>query len=248
MIFKFKRELSSVYRLFNNETEYNIFSKYILHNFYLRVLNRHSLKKYDNEMIYFRNKIKLLDIDNDLFSGNIRSWLRSLNTISSDMERRINYLEIGSWQGVSSVFMLDTFKNLYATCVDTWEGSDEDRSTSQTLASIETKFDSNTQPYTKRITKVKSTSFNFFSSNSYQKKFDVIYIDGSHHADDVLIDGLKAFQLLKKGGLLIFDDYTWKYYSNPKENPTSAINAFMKLKRGSYKILDIHRQVHLMKL
>ena len=37
--------------------------------------------------------------------------------------------------------------------------------------------------------------------------FDLIYIDASHYAPDVLSDAVLAFKLLKPGGILIFDDY-----------------------------------------
>ena len=39
--------------------------------------------------------------------------------------------------------------------------------------------------------------------------FDLIYIDGSHTAADVLTDAVLAFQLLRVGGVMIFDDYLW---------------------------------------
>lgn len=38
------------------------------------------------------------------------------------------------------------------------------------------------------------------------KQYDLIYVDGSHHALDVISDGLFCFQLLKPNGLLMFDD------------------------------------------
>ena len=38
------------------------------------------------------------------------------------------------------------------------------------------------------------------------QKYDIIYIDGSHEARDVLEDAVLAYRLLKIGGLLIFDD------------------------------------------
>ena len=37
--------------------------------------------------------------------------------------------------------------------------------------------------------------------------FDIIYVDGSHLAPDVLTDAVLSWPLLKTGGLLIFDDY-----------------------------------------
>ena len=39
-----------------------------------------------------------------------------------------------------------------------------------------------------------------------QGSFDFIYVDASHRAPDVLLDAVLAFQLLRIGGLIIFDD------------------------------------------
>lgn len=41
------------------------------------------------------------------------------------------------------------------------------------------------------------------------QKFDLIYIDASHDAVDVLADAILSFRLLKVGGVIIFDDYLW---------------------------------------
>ena len=39
--------------------------------------------------------------------------------------------------------------------------------------------------------------------------FDLVYIDGSHSAKDVLLDSLLAWRLLRPGGAMIWDDYEW---------------------------------------
>ena len=41
------------------------------------------------------------------------------------------------------------------------------------------------------------------------RHYDVIYVDGSHTARDVLQDAVLGWGLLKRGGLMIFDDYLW---------------------------------------
>jgi predicted O-methyltransferase YrrM len=38
-------------------------------------------------------------------------------------------------------------------------------------------------------------------------KFDFIYIDGDHTAKGTISDAIRAFSLLKEGGIMIFDDY-----------------------------------------
>jgi hypothetical protein len=39
-----------------------------------------------------------------------------------------------------------------------------------------------------------------------QKKFDVVFIDGNHRFDDVLVDFYLSDQLVSPGGLIVFDD------------------------------------------
>ena len=61
-------------------------------------------------------------------------------------------------------------------------------------------------------------------------EFDLIYIDGSHQASDVLVDAIMSFELLKLGGVMIFDDYIWNE-ANLKaidllRSPKIAIDAF----------------------
>ena len=82
-----------------------------------------------------------------------------------------------------------------------------------------------------RVTKYKGTSYSFFNDYLEENTFNLIYIDGSHYCDDVIIDTIKSFKMLKSGGVMIFDDYLWRYYSKDIDNPAAAINVFLKLKR-----------------
>ena len=42
---------------------------------------------------------------------------------------------------------------------------------------------------------------------SYKKKFDLIFIDGGHTYSIVKNDSLKAFEMVKKGGIILWHDY-----------------------------------------
>jgi predicted O-methyltransferase YrrM len=66
-----------------------------------------------------------------------------------------------------------------------------------------------------------------------EEPFDFIYIDGSHQAADVLLDACLAFKLLRKGGVLCFDDYTWKY-------PIEHGGILMSPKMGIDSFLNVH--------
>ena len=69
---------------------------------------------------------------------------------------------------------------------------------------------------------------------------DFAYIDGNHEAQHVLRDGLMAWQFLKPGGVMIFDDYTWSrgYPNQPamteKQLPKYGIDIFIDLMEGKF--------------
>ena len=72
-------------------------------------------------------------------------------------------LEIGSWEGRSSCFFLNYFKNSTLNCVDTWEGSEENFIDGKPdLNLVENNFDKNVAEYRERLIKHKSKSKNFF--------------------------------------------------------------------------------------
>lgn len=213
--------------------------------------NRKIENKYKAKKIKFRSNLQTLHLSTDWFTENIPYWLSLFDEY--DLEHKeINALEIGSWEGLSSHFFLSALPKAHLTCVDTWEGADEHRdgtaATKHILSQIETRFNENTAPYTDRLTKYKGSSFSFFQKNKDRCAFDFIYIDGSHHCDDVIIDAVKSFEMLKVGGVIIFDDYFWQHYEKSIDNPASAINLFLKLKKGSYKIIRMYWQVVIVKL
>lgn len=58
--------------------------------------------------------------------------------------------------------------------------------------------------------------------------FDLIYIDGSHTRMDVLYDSVVAWEKLKVGGIIIFDDYLFAgFHANMALKPTRAIDNFI---------------------
>jgi len=198
----------------------------------------------------FRESINILTLDHDWFTGNIPSWLSVFDRVKAK-ETFKNGLEIGSWQGLSTFFLLQEFPNLHITCVDTWEGADEHKASSATskevLDASEVAFNNNLSIYEKRFKKYKGTSLSYFSSSHKQNFFDLIYIDGSHHSDDVIIDAVKGFEMLSSNGIMIFDDYLWSYYSNASDNPAGAINSFLMLKKHQLEILSINYQLIIRK-
>jgi hypothetical protein len=61
------------------------------------------------------------------------------------------------------------------------------------------------------------------------RRYDFIYVDGSHDADAVLTDACMCFGLLKPGGIMLFDDYLWPYATDALSRPKMSIDAFVNM-------------------
>jgi hypothetical protein len=155
-----------------------------------------------------------------------------------------NILEIGSFRGVAANFLIDYFRDAQLTCVDTWTGSPDLAGID--FNDIEAEFDRFKQKYTSCVRKIKSTSKSFFSNQD--AKFDLIYVDASHFADDVIVDLINSWAVLEIGGIMICDDYVWQHYSRVRDNACAAINSFLMLKSGQYRILAVYRQIWIKKI
>ena len=71
---------------------------------------------------------------------------------------------------------------------------------------VENAFDNNLSKFD--FTKIKDDSVVAMRKLLRQNKsFDFIYIDGSHNGEDILSDAIEAFKILKKEGLIFFDDF-----------------------------------------
>jgi predicted O-methyltransferase YrrM len=161
-------------------------------------------------------------------------------------------LEIGSYEGASACYLIDTLARDAAIelhCVDTWEGSVEHTNDSPPMSLVEERFQRNTalaiqsavHPVNLVVHKGESgVVLPELIAAKMQERFDLIYIDGSHRAPDVLFDAVVAFKLLKPGGLMIFDDYLWHDPSiasfDPLRNPKIAIDAFTNVYGEAIKI------------
>jgi len=212
---------------------------------YLRtVVRRPRLERYADDKRRFQDTMRGARVSHDWFSGNIPYWLAAFHRYGL-FDRPVRALEIGSWEGMSSRFILDSLPRAHLTCVDTWAGADEHRGLP--LRQVENNFDANLAMHEGHLTKVKSTSFEFFSAQALRAQFDLVYVDGSHYCDDVIVDAVKAFDQLKVGGILIFDDYLFRFYERPADNPAAAINAFLRLKSGDYELFMVYAQIILCK-
>ena len=78
--------------------------------------------------------------------------------------------------------------------------------------------------------------------------FDIIFIDASHVAKDVLFDGVLCMNMLKENGVLIFDDYLWTKLKPAIFTPKPAIDSIMKIYEPEIEVLYSGYQVILKKV
>ena len=143
----------------------------------------------------YKTKRKSKKIENNIYdkfkslNPNEKWFCNNLNFLTNNFKETKNIkdiLEVGSYEGRSSIFFLKNFLNSNIICVDTWEGSDEHDEFN--FKQIEKNFDYNTSNFQMNnfLIKKKMTSNEFFKNN--KKIFDLIYVDGDHSSHQVKID------------------------------------------------------------
>lgn len=211
-------------------------------------------KKYIHYEVQHRKFIKenlSFHKNQDWFSHNICYWYHTfLKKLSN---KKISILEIGNYEGNSSVFLLKEIPNSMITCVDSFSPYNELQS-GKNYDVIYNNFLSNISPYKERVTIFKMKSSEFFSlklnsdKNFKDEKYDLIYIDGSHIYSDVLNDANSAINLLNENGVLIFDDFLWMHYPKINYNPMGAIKKFLENNIKNLKVLSISHQIIFQKI
>ena len=83
--------------------------------------------------------------------------------------------------------------------------------------------------------------------NNFKEAYDFIYIDADHTAASVLLDAELSWPLLKSGGVLAFDDYTWGRHLPPSKTPRPGILLFIDKHKEELDTLVINDQYWIKK-
>ena len=158
-------------------------------------------------------------------------------------------IEIGVKQATFSHVLLSGWNNSKLYLVDPWEDQDklvydEDVHDHQSDYNIATQ---KLKEFEGRYEVVRKYS-NHAHSNFANHSVDFIYVDGSHEYVDVKKDADEAFKIIKKDGIIIFDDFLWQYKQNLKKSITYAIIEFLYEKRKNLKILYSNYQIIVQKI
>lgn len=155
-------------------------------------------------------------------------------------DKPIRALQIGAYTGDASIWMYYNIlkhQDSVLIDVDTWEGSDEPVHHGLNWSSIETLYDHKTSAgrADRKIIKYKGTSDSFFRNN--RETYDFIYIDGDHTAYGVIKDAVSAYECLRVGGILAFDDYQWSAGLGATKEPKPAVDAFYSIYMDRISVL-----------
>lgn len=159
-------------------------------------------------------------------------WKHWDKFLSKFVGKKINCLDIGSFEGASTCWMLNNlcsnpFSRVFS--IDTWDGG-PDYTANTNFRQIESTFDYNVGKTgrTNQHVKMKMTSSEALIQLRAEKYifFDFIFIDASHEAKDVLSDAILSWELLVEDGIMIFDDYMWDKLNKDYFCPKVAIDSF----------------------
>jgi predicted O-methyltransferase YrrM len=174
-------------------------------------------------------------------------------------------LEIGSFEGASACFLIEHIaaqRSLELHCIDTWQGGLEHRPgghATADMAQVEQRFRANVRTALSSAACAVKVQVHRERSDLALVRlladvghnyFDMVYVDGSHEAPDVLFDAVTSFKLLRVGGLLVFDDYLWSGQSAPDllKRPKIAIDAFTSVNAAKIRMLTAPLyQIYLVK-
>ena len=163
-----------------------------------------------------------------------------------DKTKENNILEIGCFEGLSTVFFADNFLdniNSSLTCVDPFLTIDNNDHKDFLQNDEEMNFEYNISicKNSDKITVHKITSDGFFKNNT--KKYNLIYIDGCHEPDFIKRDMENSFSILEKNGIMWMDDYQGGdgiQYKN-------IMDDFLKKYDGQYELINMGYQLAIKK-
>jgi predicted O-methyltransferase YrrM len=174
-------------------------------------------------------------------------WEQLIPMLSGEAGKR-NFLEIGSFEGRSTVWTMENMmqKGDYIYCIDTWEGGEEHGA--EDMQAVFMRFKENTAIAKNKTKVVRGYAMDTSTTELASKiqdglQYDFIYIDGSHIAKDVLTDACMAWQVLKPKGIMVFDDYVWGDPRDILHRPKAAIDAFTNIFAEEVEVIHVGYQL-----
>ncbi len=164
--------------------------------------------------------------------GNYPLWMQFLGKYRTE---ETHALEIGSCEGRSSCFFVQNIlqhEKSTLTCVDPWIMPNTEECFQHNIDVLDCR---KKMHIIKRFSDETALDLN---------SWDWVYVDGNHSAKATLFDAVRSWVSLKKGGIMIFDDFQWNINTRPRvECPKMAIDAFLNVCERELKVLHMNMQV-----
>ena len=163
-----------------------------------------------------------------------------------DKTKKNNILEIGCFEGLSSVFFADNLlenTNSTLTCVDPFLNIDNNDHKQFLNNNEENNFDYNISicKNSDKVSINKISSDVFFENN--KKTYNLIYIDGCHECNVIMRDMENSFNVLESNGIMWMDDYCGGDNGQIKK----TMNIFLEKYKEQYDIIHIGYQLTIKK-
>jgi len=219
------------------------------------------------------------------FDMAINGWVEILqnklpnSNVATNPSKYKNVLEIGSYEGRASIWLAENI--LQDGCnyhiIDTFGGTLKESGMEATKNKLETNSNFIEENLRHNISFFPNINWNITKgysqtilpelvNNNSEPVFDLVYVDGSHQADDTFVDGYYVNKLLRPGGLIIFDDYNWIDSTPEKQlfkrklvrqvmnvpniindQPEIGIDTFFDIYKDLYKVIHASHQVFAIK-
>lgn len=189
---------------------------------------------------WFKNK----EFAFDWTSGHFATWSAILNPLK---DLHVKVLEIGSYEGLSALFFLNFLPRSSIVCIDPWDPVTIEPAVARLVPGdaeqyqfAEGRFDRNLRPFAERITKIKAFSVSALTDLGVnRRRFDLIYIDGSHRRADAYRDCTLSWPLLDPGGIMLIDDYEFGADLPDELKPKQGVDAFLSNVANEFE--EVHR-------
>ena len=163
-----------------------------------------------------------------------------------DLNNKLEILEIGSFEGLSTTYFIDNFlsePNSKITVVDPFLlYSENDHITIMNNIQIRNFFyNISKSANPNKVQYLGLTSDQFFEFN--KKKYNFIYIDGMHTNEQIKKDIINSWESLLKDGIIWMDDYLGDHGKLKK-----IFDKTLKSLKGEHEIIHKGYQIAIKKL
>ena len=200
---------------------------------------------------------------NDLPFGHKKFFLETIDYFNNNYPKvkngeTITVLEVGTYAGISLINIVKLIPKSIGYGLDKWSNYIEsDLLNSVEILNnidelkVESSFYKNVavEGLEDRIHGIKGDSYEvLIEMMKENKRFDFIYVDGSHKAFDCYSDLMISWRLLERGGILAIDDYLYNSEDVVINSPFEGVNHFLKKHDKEIKILHKGYRVFLTKV